>query len=77
MIIRFLQGALVGAYPYETQFEISSAFRSLKPDFPHLTPRLLDHAIWNYERDKGAAIEPAPEVTATTKSLTCSKFEKP
>ncbi|MDQ7839166.1 MAG: hypothetical protein RDU59_11830 [Thermodesulfobacteriota bacterium] len=54
MITRFLQRALGRAISMEeAQLLITEACRSLKPEFQHLTPRLLDHAIWNFQRDNG------------------------
>jgi hypothetical protein len=70
MITRFLQRVLGRAVSMdEAQLLISSACRSLRPDFPHLTPRLLDHAIWNYERDNGAAMVSSPERCGTTQQM--------
>lgn len=36
----------------EARVLISGACRLLKPRYPHLTPRLLDYMIWNWERSQ-------------------------
>jgi hypothetical protein len=49
-ILRFLRRALDREVALrEAQDLLAGAAALLRRDFPHLTPRLLDHAIWNYE----------------------------
>lgn len=53
MIERFI--ARFGAKPAspdEAYHIITALAAQLKADYPHITPRLLDHAIWNYERQQ-------------------------
>lgn len=51
MIRRFLATALERQVTvHEAQSVLSAATAYLLPAYPHLTPRLLDHAIWNYQR---------------------------
>ena len=50
-IVSFLQRCL-GRCPSldEAQLLLSEACKALQLKYPHLTPRLLDNAIWKYER---------------------------
>jgi hypothetical protein len=42
---------------------VKGACALLVPDYPNLTPRLLDHTIWKYQRelDDAASAEFAPK----------------
>lgn len=52
MIRRFLSTALQRPVTAdEAQSLLSAVTAYLLPTYPHLTPRLLDHSIWNYQRD--------------------------
>jgi hypothetical protein len=51
MVLRFLKEALQREISLnEAQSVLSATTQALKVAYPHLTPRLLDHAIWNYQR---------------------------
>jgi hypothetical protein len=57
MIRRFLFEALGSALtPDECQESLQGVVRLLLPDYPHLTPRMLDYRIWAYQRTKGSAL---------------------
>lgn len=52
MIIRFLEGSIEKKIDPKEAFELMmSVFNELKEEFPNLTPRELDHAIWLYQRN--------------------------
>lgn len=53
MLTRFAAEAL-GRYvsPPETDALLSRAFEELRPSYPGLTKRALDHTIWLFERDR-------------------------
>ena len=38
--------------PHSARDAVVEAARVLAPEFPNLTPRLLDHLIWSYQRDQ-------------------------
>jgi hypothetical protein len=38
--------------PAETDVLLSRAFEELRPSYPELTKRALDHTIWLFERDR-------------------------
>jgi len=51
MILRFLERILKRTVStQEAQALLYEVVKKLKPKYPHLTPRLLDHEIWKYER---------------------------
>lgn len=51
MLIRFVGNALGQQLPVgQTEKLVIAACQQLKTNYPHLTPRLLDHLIWNYQR---------------------------
>jgi hypothetical protein len=53
MILRFLADALRRPVtPREAQEILTAVSARLKPDFPALTPRLLDNRIWQYQRSR-------------------------
>jgi hypothetical protein len=55
MVLRFLREALQRGLSFnEAQYVLSKTTEALKPAYPHLTPRLLDHAIWKYQRQLDA-----------------------
>lgn len=55
MVLRFLREALQREISLnEAQSVLSATTQALKVVYPHLTPRLLDHAIWNYQRRLGS-----------------------
>ena len=53
MLMRFAAEAL-GRYvsPAETDVLLSGAFEELRPSYPGLTKRALDHTIWLFERGR-------------------------
>ncbi len=52
MIIRFVESVIQEKVEAdEASSLILDAHEILKEDFPALTPRILDHAIWKYQRD--------------------------
>lgn len=52
MIARFIESALHKSLSVEESHRVVvGACEVLKKEYPHLTPRLLDHQIWNYQRD--------------------------
>ena len=53
MLMRFAAEAL-GRYvsPAETDALLSRAFEELRPSYPGLTKRALDHTIWLFERGR-------------------------
>ncbi|HXG21430.1 MAG TPA: hypothetical protein VNN62_20445 [Methylomirabilota bacterium] len=53
MIIRFIR-SIIGKSPSieEAHDIIVGTCEILKKEHPHLTPRLLDHLIWKYQREK-------------------------
>jgi len=52
MVLRFLKHILKRPVStQEAQSLLCEVVKKLKPKYPDLTPRLLDHAIWNYERE--------------------------
>lgn len=59
MILRFLQAALerTVAVP-EAQELLRGATEQLRKQYPELTPRVLDHEIWKYQREQAAAPRP-------------------
>ncbi|MHC9544957.1 MAG: hypothetical protein AB9903_36035 [Vulcanimicrobiota bacterium] len=70
MIIRFLQYVLKRAVSIEeAQSLLTSVCRYLNQEFPQLSPRLLDHTIWNYERNKNAATEPTSDIDSSGNRL--------
>ena len=51
MILRFLRKVLDRSVdPEEAQMLLTEASEALSADYPNITPRLLDHIIWNHER---------------------------
>ena len=61
MVIRFLETALHRTVAYtECQRIVSEAARELEGEHPQMTPRLLDHLIWGYQRDL-----PSPKAWST------------
>jgi hypothetical protein len=54
MVMRFVANALgVRDLPLEVSAElVREASKSLRPEFPELTPRLLDNKIWKFQRDQ-------------------------
>lgn len=55
MVLRFLSDALQREISLnEAQPVLSATTQALKVAYPHLTPRLLDHAIWSYQRQPGS-----------------------
>lgn len=54
MILAFLKSALDRSVRMSEAQELLKAAAELlsKAKYPHLTPRLLDHLIWNYQRDQ-------------------------
>lgn len=54
MICRFVAEAagLPNILPCLAGNAVVAACRNLSSDFPNLTPRLLDHLIWSYQRDQ-------------------------
>jgi hypothetical protein len=51
MLIRFVEKAIGRQLSIEqTEKLVIDACKQLKMTYPHLTPRLLDHLIWNYQR---------------------------
>lgn len=60
MIMRFLERFADGSEslsPEGAHVAIVELSAHLRGDFPHLTPRLLDHAIWRYESGRTGAQE--------------------
>ncbi len=57
MVRRFVADAIGanGVHAYTAQALVLEACKSLKQDFPDLTPRLLDYEIWNYQRSRKSA----------------------
>lgn len=54
MILRFLSAVLGrDVQVHEAQPLLVAACAELLPEFPELTPRLLDHCIWHVQRDRG------------------------
>lgn len=54
MILRFLSAALGrDVQAHEAQHLLGAACSDLLPEFPELTPRLLDHCIWHVQRKQG------------------------
>jgi hypothetical protein len=54
MVTRFIWSATGKEYTIEEMhLGIVGAAKVLNPDYPQLTPRLLDSLIWNYQRPKG------------------------
>lgn len=55
MILRFLSGVLGRVVAVdEAQALVQGACLCLRERYPHLTPRLLDYAIWEYQREQGS-----------------------
>jgi len=56
MIRRFLQ-EILGRDVEEADCLslVAGASRELKTRYPHMTPRLLDYAIWSYQRERGGS----------------------
>ena len=55
MVLRFLQAALGRPVPVaEAQRLLSDAAEQLKAKYAHLTPRLLDYAVWQYQRQQAS-----------------------
>ncbi len=51
MVARFIEQATHQRYnPYQAIRLVIEACRTLQSDFPHLTPRSLDHLIWSYQQ---------------------------
>ena len=52
MICRFVSAALKreNVIPQQAKSLVKEAATQLKSDFPHITPRLLDYAIWSHQR---------------------------
>jgi hypothetical protein len=60
MIQRYLQRVLRRAVKLsECQALLSAAVAELRGEFPHLTPRLLDSRIWEYERRRAKPQTPS------------------
>jgi hypothetical protein len=56
MVLRFLQSALSRSVPVqEASSLLRSACRQLAAKYPALTPRLIDHEVWKYQRTASAA----------------------
>ena len=54
MILRFLFSALGRQVsPVEAQLLLHGATQQLRRSYPELTPRLLDHEVWKYQREQG------------------------
>jgi len=54
MILRFLQSVLGRSVsPTEAQMLLMGATQRLRASYPDLTPRLLDHEVWKYQREHG------------------------
>ena len=54
MVLRFLENILKRPVtPQEAQLLLYEVSNILKSKYPHLTPRLLDHTIWIYQRQRG------------------------
>lgn len=53
-IKKFIKDAIgKAANDQEAQILLSSTCEIMKIQYPNITPRLLDHEIWNYQRNKG------------------------
>jgi len=53
MVLGFIEDALGKRVDVNNaSFLIKEASQHLEKEYPNLTPRLLDHAIWNYQRSK-------------------------
>lgn len=53
MVLGFLKDILGrGIHPLEAQKNLLEVNNILKSKYPHITPRLLDHTIWKYQRGK-------------------------
>lgn len=53
MVLRFLSAVLGRAVRVdEAQRLLRAATTRLRPKHPHLTPRLLDFVVWNYQREE-------------------------
>lgn len=64
MIERFLaRFGGKGMTPAEAHTAITELAAALKADHPHITPRLLDHMIWSYERSTPAQAHSQPRST--------------
>jgi len=54
MVIRFLEQALGRTVKIgEAQQLLTAVSETLRAEYPHLTPRLLDYEIWSYTRSQG------------------------
>ena len=54
MLERFIWSALHKSFSVEeSQALVAGACQLLREEHPYLTPRALDHLIWNYQRDQG------------------------
>jgi DNA repair protein RadC len=67
MIFRFLAEAL-GRTPtvYEAQELLSAACQQLVQTYPNLTPRTLDNAIWQYQRQRDVSVPAAQTLPPPT-----------
>jgi hypothetical protein len=45
--------------PDQAQELLSRAANALKPEYPYMTPKLLDNLIWMYQREKGREVTEA------------------
>ena len=56
MVLRFLETALSRrVMPQEAAELLRSVAQALSADFPSVTPRLLDHEVWKYQRSTATA----------------------
>ena len=53
MMARFIRSALQKSLSVEESHDlVVEACQILSEEYPHLTPRALDHLIWNYQREQ-------------------------
>ncbi len=58
MILRFLHSVLgQPVSPGEAQLLLKGAAQRLQARFPNITPRLLDHEVWKYQREQGERVD--------------------
>lgn len=72
MVLRFLHAALGRQVATEeVQKFLVAAVERLKPKHPHLTPRLMDYAVWAHQRQvAGGSPPPGREGVATSSAQT-------